>query len=441
MKVAYLTHFYPPSSCGGAGKYASMLVDGMARKGIDCAVLCALSFDEGDKNYNGYVEDKYHEVPVRRLRINWSKALRPFDYTYDNPTLSQPIKEYLDVVKPDLVHIISCYTLSGQAIEVSKACGIPVVLHLVDMWFICPKLSLIRGDGSICFGSTSAWECQRCLLLPTDIYRISSTILDDEQQCKFFTILSKCNGLTRMRGLRGMLGDLARRRAFTISLLEMADVVIAPSQTLLGLYRNNGMVSKNVISMPYGHDLSWANQVRRTKSDVIRIGYLGNIIPIKGVHVLVDAFKELGSQGIELHIYGDEQLEPSYAKNLKDRKIPGISWHGRYQPSELAEIFSNLDLIVFPSLWHENNPLVIQEAFAGGCPVVSSDMGGAAEFVDDQVNGMLFKSGDAMDLYSVLKVIVESPDRIETMRGNIQPVRAITEDISMLSHIYHQLLA
>ena len=64
----------------------------------------------------------------------------------------------------------------------------------------------------------------------------------------------------------------------------------------------------------------------------------------------------------------------------------------------IPETLVSFDLLVVPSIWEENSPLVIREAFAAGVPVVASRIGGIPEMVADGVGGLLFEPGDADDL-------------------------------------------
>ena len=71
---------------------------------------------------------------------------------------------------------------------------------------------------------------------------------------------------------------------------------------------------------------------------------------------------------------------------------------GRYDHQRSAALMRNIDWVIVPSIWWENSPLVIQEAFMYGRPVICSDIGGMAEKVRDGVDGLHFRAGDAQDL-------------------------------------------
>src|SRR5206468_4043369 len=88
------------------------------------------------------------------------------------------------------------------------------------------------------------------------------------------------------------------------------------------------------------------------------------------------------------------------------------------------------------SIWPENSPLVIQEAFLAGVPVVASRIGGIPEMVSDGRNGLLFQPGDAEDLARTLTRLLREPGRIETLRRGIPAVRTIEDDVRQTRSLY-----
>ena len=84
-----------------------------------------------------------------------------------------------------------------------------------------------------------------------------------------------------------------------------------------------------------------------------------------------------------------------------------VTFHGRFDNGRLSEVYAGLDALVVPSLWYENSPITIHEAFLTGTPVLASDRGGMAEFVRDGVDGLLFRLGSAADLADKMALMVE----------------------------------
>jgi glycosyltransferase involved in cell wall biosynthesis len=95
---------------------------------------------------------------------------------------------------------------------------------------------------------------------------------------------------------------------------------------------------------------------------------------------------------------------------------------------------------VVPSLWWENSPITIHEAFLAGVPVVASDQGGMAELVQDGVNGFLFRMGDAADLARALMRFVSDPSLVERLRPRREAIRDIREDALATEAHYRRLI-
>ena len=128
-------------------------------------------------------------------------------------------------------------------------------------------------------------------------------------------------------------------------------------------------------------------------------------------------------------------------ETLKDGNSAFIKFHGAFPHERLGEILSKIDVLVVPSQWHENNPRVIQEAFASKTPVLGSNVGGISEFVQHEVNGLLFERGDVVELASQFKRIVEEPDLLSCLQIGISPVKTIDQEVTELVTIYDALTA
>lgn len=441
MKIALFSHFFPPTPCGGAGIYAANLAGALWRAGNKVSVLCAGDWDRGVAPFNGQSQDEMAGIPVHRLHLNWSKTPRPFDYLFDNPLLVPHIMHYLDNNEVDLVHVISPYTLSTQAIRVPKAMGIPTVVHLVDMWFICPRHTLLRKDGRLCYGSQGPWDCQACMLWGTKVDRLIGEQFRPPLRNSLLEQLGRIDWVTRLPGMRGMLGDMARRQQCCMDALLTADAIIAPSRSLAHLYGLSGVPAERILYVPYGHDVKWARQVHRTISPHVRFGFMGNVLPIKGIETLIEAMNLIRSPRAVLAIHGFDAGDVSFAARMKTMSSEAVTWHGEYTRADLPAILSNLDVVVVPSIWHENNPLVIQEAFASGCPVITSNIGGMAEFVNDNVDGLHFEVGNAVDLARQMRRLLEEDDLLPRLRLAIPPVRTIEDEVSDLWAVYQNAIS
>jgi glycosyltransferase involved in cell wall biosynthesis len=443
MRLAFVTHLYPPTSCGGAGQYTAALAEAFSKAGWDVAAICADDWGIGPGYLNGVSDEFRNGVRLRRLSINWKKARRPYDWLYDSPVAGEQVRKFFQEIRPDIVHVSSCYTLSARPVFVAKAMGIATVMHLHDYWTICARHTLLHKDNSICSGPTSVGKCQRCLLSGTDIWDASRTIIGAELAADLLKLAARSSYLTRRRGMVGTVGDWSRRREFVASAMNEADLLVTPTEFARRQISAHSEIKTPVVVMNYGNDMDWASEFDWKPSRLLRIGFLGNVIPIKGVHILLEAFRRLSDEAedITLRIWGNTDLAPDYVQQLKRMSPGSVFWGGRYERSDLGRILADLDVVVVPSIWYETQGIVVQEAFAAGLPVIASRGTSLQDTVEHNVNGLLFEIGSSEDLFQQLLRLRSETSLLGELRAGIKPVREIGEDVAELGGIYNELKA
>lgn len=139
------------------------------------------------------------------------------------------------------------------------------------------------------------------------------------------------------------------------------------------------------------------------------IGFIGQVLEHKGIHVLLQAFTISAIENCQLLIYGDVDQSADTAKSVHEyvQNDSGIRLGGTFRGSEIYEVLSGIDVLVLPSTWAENSPLVLLNALASRTMVVVSNVKGMAEMVNDGVNGRLVCAGDPVDLNSTLCELVQ----------------------------------
>lgn len=444
MNILLITNGYPPHRWAGTETYTAGIAEELHNRGHQVQVICAGEWEKGAQYWNGFQDDASNGVQVRRINLNWSKAPDPFRYLYDNPEVEDFLADYLKEGETDVVHVTSCETLSASVLKVVNDAGLPLVLSLTDFWFLCPRVVLLRSDGTNCDGNTTPWECLECEMLNTKVYRWSRQILGKEGAARALTQVSKHPLLTRQRGLRGYVGDMAARKTYLRQALDLPDYRITASQFVKDIHVSNG-VTAPIEVRPYGHDLSWLVQYQgKTPAEVIRFGFIGQIISSKGVHILFEAARSLQStlgDRFELLIYGNVDKDPEYGRQLKEsaKKIKNVNFCGTYDHKDSADVFAKMDILVVPSLWYDF-PLIIHEAFATKTSVIATNLGGMAEAITHEVNGLLFELGDADDLARQLERVVNEPGLLQNLQAGVQPVKTIDEEVDQLEIVYKELV-
>ena len=138
------------------------------------------------------------------------------------------------------------------------------------------------------------------------------------------------------------------------------------------------------------------SHARPGTSGPLRIGFVGTLVWHKGVHVLLEAARSLRGD-FEIHLHGDATVFPEYVASApsRGRRCAGRVSRRLRSRTTSTEVYGALDVLVVPSLWPENSPLVIHEAFMHGVPVVGSRSGGIPDLVVDGVNGLLAEAFSA----------------------------------------------
>ncbi len=443
MKILYITNGYKPDRWAGTETYTAGIAEEMALRGHDVQILCAGEWSKGDRYWNGVREDVQKGIPVRRIDLNWAKSPDPFRYLYDNPVVSDFLTRLLRDEKFDLVHITSCETLSASVLQVVKNAGLPLVLSLTDFWFVCPRINLLRNDGENCDGNTSPWDCLRCMSGDSKIYQWTQFLLPEKGAEILLTQISKNPLLTRQRGLRGIMGDMSARKQFMHDVFSLPEVRLVASRFVRDIYLQNGF-DEPIQLHPYGHELSWLSDYSGKKpSSVINIGFIGQITQSKGVHLLVAAARQLSDSlgnRMKFLIYGNLHKHPEYGRQLEALadELHNVEFCGTYQHEMSADVYSRIDVLVVPSLWYDF-PLIIHEAFATKTPVIATNLGGMAEAVTHEVNGLLFERGNVDDLAKQLQRIVGESGLLARLQAGIPPVKSMGEEIDEMEKIYLDL--
>jgi glycosyltransferase involved in cell wall biosynthesis len=443
VRILLITLFFPPKYNAGTENYTLGLAKALISRGHEVQVLCAEDWQRGEAYWNGVTEDLYEDVPVIRIHLNWLKASNPNRVLYDSLKVEEWLDQFLLEQDIDLVHVVSTITLGVGVLRSVKRAGIPLVLTLTDFWFLCPSIQLIRSDGNLCDGKTSAQECQSCLLASSNLHkRIQKIPIPNSSRSNLLEALSHFPFLTKQHGFRGMLLNMNERKMNLAAILELPDLILSPSKFVQQMFMQNFQVSVHVL--PHGHDLTWlADYHNKKPSNKLRFGYIGQIQPTKGIHILIDAFNQNDfGEKASLSIWGDLTKDVVYTQRIQELigNHSFIRLCGRYDHEKLASVLADIDVLEVPSIWYENAPLVIQEAFAARTPVIATNLGGMAEAVQHEVNGLLFERGNVDDLARQMCRIYEENGLLDRLREGIPAVRTVDEELNELEMIYKNLI-
>ena len=229
--------------------------------------------------------------------------------------------------------------------------------------------------------------------------------------------------------------------------LDNVDLFIAPSEFLRQRYVDWGIPPDRIVCEDYGRQP--AVRLAETGEDRPRnrFGYFGQFNPYKGVETLLEAmatFEQRPDIHLRLHVANLDQqtdeFQDSFAALLEQAEA-NVTLVGPYHPSDLPRLMRDVDWVVVSSRWWENSPLVIQEAFMQRRPVICSGIGGMAEKVTHDVNGLHFNVGDVDSMAAVIERAASEPGLWERLREGIPDILTVDDHIANLTQWYQDLRA
>ena len=471
MRVLLVSHLFPPDHEAGTELYTAALGKELAALGHEVAVF-ATTKDIGREH--GSVADREHEgLAVRELVNNLYHE--SFEESYGWRAAERVLEQLLEEVRPEVVHFNHLMYLSVGCLQVAKRFGAGVVFTLHDFWLECPRFGqLVHADGGVCETVDFA-RCGSCLPslewrqppgwqragrmiagikgklgvdlgpvargLGRGMRRVKDRGTSDEEPTRDSASTEEVRAFERHASERA-----ERVRS---AVLEHVDRFISPSRFLLERLERWGLPAERSHHFPTGIERGRFARPKGAKAPdpdgLVHVAFLGTLVPIKGAHVLLEAWgklpEELGSRG-ELTLFGPSDHAPAYVADLGEQaEAVGAELGGVLDRRGVAEVLAKADVLVVPSIWYENRPLIVLEALAMSTPVIVSEPGGMAELVEDGVTGWRFPMGDSGALAERLGYVLEDPRRLDALRFDDVPLADWSELAERTAGLYEEVLA
>lgn len=433
MRVAYLTHQYFPRHVGGTEVYTHGLARRAAAEGFAVEVVTYHESPSGRPMDYGIFPEEHDGLPVREIHYNLSTAPDPARYEYANTFTAEALTRELASFSPDVVHVTHAMKLSGSALSVCHSLGIPVIVTLCDFWFICPRHTLLRWDGSVCDGPEQRLACAKCL---RDTHGFLQDPVVDLPDAEMVTEIHR-RARRREREPAAFWRDLnaARlRNRYLIRALLGARRIIALSAFAKRMFAKNGIPDERIEVIDHGLEVEGLRAATRRRGPIPRLVYIGSLVPHKGPHVLLEALALIPKARLECRLYGALPAQ-AYGERLRALAAadPRVRLMGQFPPGEMGQILAEADALVMPALWYENNPLVVKAAFYCGTPVLAARIGSLAEMVTPGKNGWLVTPGNVREWAEVIEKITAAPS---TLAIEPTPVKTMDENAREMFRIY-----
>ncbi|MGF1450938.1 MAG: glycosyltransferase family 4 protein [Opitutales bacterium] len=361
MKILIINTGYAPNVYGGAEQSVQNLAEGLAFTGHEVHAVSLTEARPWTWSEIGGVT--IHYLPLRNIRFPFGKRnLPPYLaapwHLIDtwNPLAARDLASLCRQLQPDVVHTNRLTGFSCSAWQAASRRSAPIVHTLRDYYLLHPN----------------------------------NTMFTDEQRYHHIGPVARAYAMPR-KWLSAVVDQVVGNSRFTLE-----------QHTRAGYFPN---AEKHVIANIFEPKAAKGKRPRGP----LRFGYIGRLDPPKGLDLLIREFP--ADLDNELRIAGTG--EPGYVAQLKSQaEGKPIAFLGHQKPDAF---YTEIDILVVPSVWHEPLPRVIFEANSYGIPVLGSNRGGIPEMIEQGRNGWIFDPAGPNALNRKITEIAAQPDTITPM--------------------------
>ncbi|MBY5921258.1 glycosyltransferase family 4 protein [Ferrimonas balearica] len=398
QRILLISHGHPDMSKGGAEVAAYNLFEEYQSQGLDCVFLART----GESSHGGSVFSTCNSDKEIMFHTHMG------DFFLFQSGYKQHIwKDFRGLLKryrPTVVHFHHYIHMGLEMIREVKN-TLPdarIVVTLHEYLAICANNGQMVKPGKqmkLCYKSSPA-DCARCF--------------PERSASDFFL-----------------------REKYIKSIFELVDTFVSPSHFLIERYSAWGIPKEKMVMIENGQPEVDAPPARVLADGEVRgrFAFFGQINPYKGVDVMLEAFKllpEKVKQQVHLDIHGanlEHQTQEFQDKvnDLLDELSDLVTLHGPYESHEMGTLLSQTDWAIIPSSWWENSPMVIQEAFNHGVPMIGSDIGGMAEKIIQTGAGLSFRARNPISLSQAIEEAASSENKWKSVVSSISKPISIKE--------------
>ncbi len=410
LRILQVVQGFPPEFIGGTELYCRALTTTLHDRGHSCFVFAGSYTSAQAPAFVTTNDEGFH---VARYVSPVPPIWREQQHDPYNPEAENVIRHYLQLVRPEVVHLHHWMRLTTNIVSIAAELDLPTVVTLHDMWTSCARLHRQHKKGHFCQEPPTPALCVRCVERP---------VWQSEEEVH---------------------QALALRQQQIDAELRLAQCLIVPSDShRQQLSRVLDIDVDRFRVVPNGAITHLEPQVTQRSAPFparpLRLAYWGYLVDFKGVHLILEAVRHLARPAaVEVYLAGLAP-EPQYLDMLK-KQAEGlvVTFVGEYRPADLAQL--DVDLVILPSLAAESYGFVLDEAFQLGLPVIVSDRGALASRAGEA--GLVFLAESAEDLARRIQDILDTPSVLETLRQHIPaiPSPPMEKHVQTLEKIYEEV--
>ncbi|MCX6147466.1 MAG: glycosyltransferase, partial [Candidatus Kapabacteria bacterium] len=406
-KKKVLLTMYGWNESGGGTTFPKSLALELVKKGYDVYVFYAVA-QHNEVNTPYFLEQTNYQgvnlYGVYNRATNFLDLENP-EREIEDPRIIELFEDLIIKISPDIVHYNNFLGLSFAISEIVKKYKIPSIYTPHNYHLIDPKLYMIKDNYQKWNGID---------------FELNSELIKQRPDLKEQYQLRKNKALKLIN--------------------NNIDLTIAVSTRQKEILCEFGANPDKIVVVNQIPQLLSYESLDKNLHSPIRFGFLGGVMPHKGVHIILLAAQYLEENEAEIHIYGF--ITNSYQEILKSIETKcKVVYHGMYKNEDLNDIADQLDIIVIPSIWEECGPLVAPESLNFRLPIIGAKIGGITDFVKDDFNGLLYTYNSPIDLYVKMKKVIKNKELIQKWKNNCKLSYNYNDYVEHISYIYDSLIA
>ena len=282
----------------------------------------------------------------------------------------------IDEFRPDVVHLFGIFTqLSTSTVDACNLARVPVVMSCNDYKHICPNYKLYHHKRL----------CEEC------------------RNGRFYRApFNRCCHDSLAYSAASMFEAYSER--FRGPLAGKVDMFLFASEFMAettSRFWGEGTFKWRILRNPF------APRLAPEPVDGEYVLYFGRLIEEKGVDQLLNAAGMLPR--IKVRIVGDGPGDEALISQAAAAGLSNVEFCGPLWGAAMEEALARARVVVVPSMWHENSPYTILQAFAAGKPVIGSDRGGIPEMIDHGTRGLVYAAESPVMLAEALTRLWSDP--------------------------------
>ncbi|MBA2673424.1 glycosyltransferase [Ramlibacter sp.] len=401
MRILFILHQFFPEFTGGTERVTLNLARMAQRAGHHVHVLAGTADVErsGGEAMPGLPpgarRGSYQGVPVTYLSRKALPAAAEIALDPDE-ALVAPLAAWMKAERFDVAQVLHTMRM-GTAVLAAQRCGLPYVLTLTDFFLPCARINLVTAAGAPCSGPEEGRKCARDCNEPP---------------------WTEPGLLQRYQQAQSMLAAAADR--------------VAPSASVARIY-TEAFAGQAVRVIPHGVDLlamAQAASAPREASNVLRLAWVGAVVPQKGLDILLKALALLPGRALRLQAIGGFYGNAGYHEDIRALAAadPRVELVGALPPAGVYARLAASDLLCLSSQVPESYSLVLHESAAVGVPALVGDLGAQAEHVAASGCGRIVDAADPRAWADAIDAVLREPALLRRWRDALALPLRIEEE-------------